>query len=160
LYMYQCRMTIGLTRKDAWGEKQTMQNQLIFDHSFQVLEKAVGISQQRHGLIANNISNLDTPGFKAQEIDFKSALKNAIDVETGGITLSRTHEDHLGLGSTGGEAIADSFEEEGNFDGLNWVNMDNEMKKLTENKLVYRTAVEAMLRKINIIKTVIKEGGR
>lgn len=136
-----------------------MQNQLIFDHSFQVLEKAVGISQQRQGLISNNISNLDTPGFKAQEIDFKSALKNAIDLDGGDITLSRTHEDHLGLDSTGG-FIADSFEEEGNFDGLNWVDMDNEMKKLTENKLIYRTAVEAMLRKINIIKSVIKEGGR
>jgi len=137
-----------------------MQNQLIFDHSFQVLEKAVGISQQRQGLISNNISNLDTPGFKAQEIDFKSALKNAIDLEADGITLSRTHDNHLGLGSTGGGPIADSFEEEGEFDGLNWVDMDNEMKKLTENKLIYRTAVEAMLRKINIIKTVIKEGGR
>ncbi len=137
-----------------------MQNQLIFDHSFQVLEKAVGISQQRHGLIANNISNLDTPGFKAQEIDFKSALENAIDLDTDDVRLTRTHDDHLGLGDSTGGGGAESFEEEGTFDGLNWVDMDNEMKKLTENKLVYRTAVEAMLRKINIIKSVIKEGGR
>ncbi len=131
---------------------------MLFDHSFQVLEKAVGISQQRHGLIANNISNLDTPGFKAQEIDFKSALQNAISSDMDDVTLTKTHADHLGLQS--GASSVSSFEEEGQFDGLNWVDMDNEMKKLTENKLIYRTAVEAMLRKITIIKDVIKEGGR
>ena len=119
----------------------------------------MGISQQRHGLIANNISNLDTPGFKAQEIDFKSALQNAISTDMDDVTLTKTHADHLGL-QPGDYSSVSSFEEEGQFDGLNWVDMDNEMKKLTENKMVYRTAVEAMLRKITIIKDVIKEGGR
>ncbi len=136
-----------------------MPNRMLFDHSFQALEKAVGISQQRHGLIANNISNLDTPGFKGRDIDFKSALENAISSDMDNITLFETHGNHMD-GPSPGEISVDSFEEEGAFDGLNWVDMDNEMKKLTENKLVYRTAVEAMLRKITIIKNVIKEGGR
>ena len=136
-----------------------MPNRMLFDHSLQVLEKAVGISQQRHGLIANNISNLDTPGFKGRDLDFKSALKDAMGSDMDSVLLTKTHGDHMG-GPPPGEISVDSFEEDGPFDGLNWVNMDNEMKKLTENKLVYRTAVEAMLRKITILKNVIKEGGR
>ena len=142
------------------GNRIMVQDRMLFDYSFQALEKAVGISQQRHGLIANNISNLDTPGFKAQEIDFKAALKDAISSSMDNVALTKTHTDHLGIQSGGAITQATPFEEEGQFDGLNWVNMDNEMKKLTENKMVYRTAVEAMLRKIRIIKEVIKEGGR
>ena len=136
-----------------------MTNRMLFDHSFQVLEKAVGISQDRHELIANNISNLDTPGFKGRDLDFRSELKNAMGSTQDNVQLTKTHGDHM-AGSASGEMSVNSFEEEGVFDGLNWVDMDNEMKKLTENKLVYRTAVEAMLRKISIIKNVIKEGGR
>jgi len=136
-----------------------MHTQSIFNHSFQVLEKAVGIAQQRQSLIVNNISNMDTPDFKPREIDFKAALQNAIDSGDHDIVLSKTHENHMGIDTTG-ELPADSYEDKGDFDGLNWVDMDHEMKKLTENKLVYRTAVDAMLRKINIMKTVIKDGGR
>ncbi len=137
-----------------------MQNRLLFDRSFQTLEKAVGISQYRHGLIANNISNLDTPGFKPQEVDFQSALKDAIDSTTDNITLSRTHSNHMNFAPDQGAVALDVFEQEGAHDGLNWVNLEDEMKKLTENKLVYRTAVEAMMRKIATIKDVLKEGGR
>jgi len=137
-----------------------MQNRLLFDRSFQTLEKAVGISQYRHGLIANNISNLDTPGFKPQEVDFKSALKHAIDSNTDKVSLSRTHANHMNFAPDHDAVGLDVFEQEGAHDGLNWVNLEDEMKKLTENKLVYRTAVEAMMRKIATIKDVLKEGGR
>jgi flagellar basal body rod protein FlgB len=40
------------------------------------------------------------------------------------------------------------------------VNIDREMTKLTENDLMYRTATEALLRKITLLKEVIREGGR
>jgi flagellar basal-body rod protein FlgB len=143
-----------------------LKNQLLFDTSFQTLEKAVGITQQRHGVIANNISNMDTPGFKAKDVDFKDALKSAMgDSPEGSAALTRTDAHHMGTGiGPGGvnglTSPVETFEEKGIFDGLNWVNMDSEMQKLTENKLVYRSAVEAMLRKISTIKEVIKEGGR
>ena len=54
----------------------------------------------------------------------------------------------------------ETFEEKGEWNGYNWVNIDKEMTKLTENNLIYREAVETLLRKIALIKEVIKEGGR
>ena len=52
------------------------------------------------------------------------------------------------------------FEEQGQWNGYNWVNIDKEMTKLIENNLMYRTTVETFLRKIAILKEVIREGGR
>lgn len=43
-----------------------------------VLDKAADASWKREGLIANNIANQDTPGYKRQDIDFQSALRNEL----------------------------------------------------------------------------------
>ena len=43
-----------------------------------VLDKAADASWKREGLIANNIANQDTPGYKRQDIDFQTALRNEL----------------------------------------------------------------------------------
>jgi flagellar basal-body rod protein FlgB len=136
-----------------------IQNPLFFNQTFQALEKAIDLSQKRQGVIAGNISNLNTPGYKAKEIDFKAALKSAMDVDSKSTALSRTDARHLADVSGPGGTV-EIHDDPGSFDGLNWVGVDKEMKKLMENKLVYQTAVEAMMRKITIIKDTIREGGR
>ena len=138
-----------------------LQNSSVFNHSFQALEKAIDISQKRQGVIAGNISNLDTPGYKAREIDFQATLKKALESEgtMPGTSMARTHDSHLGDDIQSGVNV-EIHEDPSGFDGLNWVGVDQEMKKLMENKLVYQTAVEAMMRKITIIKDTIRDGGR
>ena len=43
-----------------------------------VLSKAADASWTRESLIANNIANADTPGYKRQDIDFQSVLKKEL----------------------------------------------------------------------------------
>ena len=40
-------------------------------------QQALSLHSERQKLIASNIANADTPGYKARDIDFVSALKNA-----------------------------------------------------------------------------------
>ena len=135
-----------------------MPDNLSFKKTFRALEDAISIAQQRQVLIASNISNLDTPGFKAKDIDFKTALARAL--ESGPeLNLVRTNPGHIDLGINSENRI-EPFEEESEYNGINWVDIDNEMKKLKGNNLMYRTAVETRLRKIAILKEVIKDGGR
>ena len=47
------------------------------DSLFQFHQQALSLHSERQKLIASNIANADTPGFKARDIDFVSALKNA-----------------------------------------------------------------------------------
>lgn len=135
-----------------------MPNNFSFNKTFSVLEHAISIAQQRHSLIASNISNLDTPGYRAKDIDFKTAMARAL--ESGSeLNLVKTNSEHIDPEKSSTHGI-EQFEEEDEYNGINWVDIDNEMKKLTENKLMYRTTVETLLRKIAIIKEVIREGGR
>ena len=135
-----------------------MPDKLSFGKTFYALEKAIGLAQQRNAVITSNISNLETPGYKPKDINFKSELDRAI--ETNHKTdLARTDPRHISM-QMNGEQIVEPYEEQGEWNGYNWADIDSEMTKLTENNLVYRTAVEALLRKMNLLKEVIREGGR
>jgi flagellar basal-body rod protein FlgB len=135
-----------------------MPDQLSFGKTFRALEKAISISQQRHANIASNISNLETPNYRGKDIDFKSALARALESDDE-IRLARTDPGHIDLGGNNGQRV-EPFEENGQWNGYNWVNIDKEMTKLIENNLMYRTTIETFLRKIAILKEVIREGGR
>jgi len=134
-----------------------MPEKLSFNRTFRALENAINITHQRHNLISSNISNLDTPNKKGMDIDFKTAMARALesDHET---RLSRTHSGHMGPKMVGAQQV-EPFEDEGEWNGYNWINIDREMTKLIENNLQYRTATEVLLRKIAIMKEVIR-GGR
>ncbi len=135
-----------------------MPHRLSFPRTFCILENVLRVTQKRHHVITSNISNLDTPGYRARDIDFKSALERAVH---GGDrpALATTHAAHMRISA--GAADAEEPEDAGEaFDGVNWVDLDQEMKKLTENRLLYQAAVEVLMRKVATLKTVISDGGR
>ena len=135
-----------------------MTDRISFSSTFNLLEKAMDVSKQRHSLLVSNVANLDTPGFKARDLDFKSAMAKALE-DGQQMRLARTEAGHMGP-PPGALSSTEVVEEEGEWNGYNWMNVDQVMTKLTENNLIYRTAAEALLRKIAIMKEVLREGGR
>jgi flagellar basal-body rod protein FlgB len=126
-----------------------MPTKSIFGKTFSTIERSLDIASQRHGLITSNIANLDTQGYTAKEIDFEVALKDALEGRS--VELSRTDPVHFGPCANGrNSAITDTGA----------VDIDNEMSKLAENNLRYRTSVEVILRKLAKMKMAITEGGR
>jgi flagellar basal-body rod protein FlgB len=47
------------------------------DELFRFSQNALNVHAYRQQLIASNIANADTPGYKARDIDFAAALKSA-----------------------------------------------------------------------------------
>ena len=135
-----------------------MAGQFSFNKTFSSLEKAINISQQRQTNIVSNISNLETPNYIAKDIDFKSAMAQALKSEKN-MGLASTNPRHIdGVKNVVQKAM--SYEETEGWNGFNSVNIDKEMNKLIENNLMHRAAIEALLRKITLLKDVIREGGQ
>ena len=73
-----------------------MVNTSAFDY-INVLEKAADASWLRDQCISNNIANVDTPGYKRQDVDFESVLEKelgyrrteSMDEKVAGVNLSR-----------------------------------------------------------------------
>ncbi len=54
-----------------------MINSNVFDY-INVLDKAADASWTRNEIIANNIANADTPGYKRQDLNFEDELERAL----------------------------------------------------------------------------------
>lgn len=116
------------------------------EQDLQFTRTALGLRSHRQELLASNIANADTPHYKARDIDFKSALANALG-GTGAagvapVSLARTHAGHqTGAGATPfGAALQYRSEYQGAVDG-NTVNMDIERAAFAENAM----QVEALM---------------
>jgi flagellar basal-body rod protein FlgB len=58
---------------------------------------ALDVRARRTELIANNLANADTPGFKARDLDFRAAMARAAGEQTtGGVHLATTQAGHIG----------------------------------------------------------------
>jgi len=129
----------------------------LFDtnSSWNVLEKSMDISAERHRLITHNIANSDTIGYQAKDLNFKKALQEALEERSGG--LIQTHEKHIApapVSALRSNKTADSL------DTVESVDIDQEMTHLVENNIKYRTSVEMLLRKMSMLKHSIVEAGR
>jgi flagellar basal-body rod protein FlgB len=131
-----------------------MPDQLISDSTIHFLKKSLDVSARRHRVISNNIANQDTIGYQPKDLDFRKTLEQELKKEPG--PLNRTHPKHLK------HRAASNFDGavQERTDGQSGVNIDTEMTHLMENNIKYRTSVEMLLRKMNILKNAIIEGGR
>ncbi len=67
------------------------------DNYFGVHEQALRLRSQRTELLASNLANADTPGYKAKDIDFEGALRSAMSSGGGQApVLKTTSSGHIG----------------------------------------------------------------
>jgi flagellar basal-body rod protein FlgB len=113
---------------------------MIGDATSTALHAALSGLAQRQRVTADNISNVNTPGFLAGRVDFESALSGAI--RSGEIpTISRG-------------TVARSLEPT-NTNGNN-VNLDAETLIATETGLRYQLALNALDGKYNVMRTALR----
>ncbi len=64
-----------------------------FDNALGVHEDALRFRSQRSEILANNLANMDTPNYKARDIDFKTMLARA-STPGPSIEMAATHAGH------------------------------------------------------------------
>ena len=67
---------------------------------FGVHAQALNLRAQRAGLLAANLANADTPGFKARDVDFKSVL--GAQNRAMGVSMTTTDPQHQRRGGIAG----------------------------------------------------------
>lgn len=128
----------------------------LFSNTIHSLEKALNYSSLRQKVISNNISNVDTPNYKAQDVSFKSLLSNEID---GQMKANRTNEKHFEFTSSkpSNSPLITKNDTAYNHNGNN-VDIDKEMAMLAENQIYYNAITQRISGKFNTLQTVLKGG--
>ncbi len=136
-----------------------MADSRIFGRTSKLISNALDVSARRHNLIAGNIANMDTIGFRPQDLDFNRTLKRLMG-ESEPDYLDKTHERHLPDPEDLDRSMKGMDSDAVDIYHLDTVNIDTEMMNLMENNIKYRTTTEMLLRKMKILNYSIDEGGK
>ena len=114
----------------------------MIDSTGSVIYAALNGLAARQRVIANNVANVETPGFIAGRVTFEDSLRTAIANGDADVTSSVSTR-----GST----------DPVNLNGNN-VSLDNEVVGLTQTDLAYQLMIQAINQKFGLLRTAIGGG--
>jgi flagellar basal-body rod protein FlgB len=119
------------------------------------LQRALDYHAERHNVVASNIANANTPGFRPNEL---LRANNAAVAPS--LPLARTAQTHLGAGAAGAEHAARLAEDKSSVAGLdgNCVSLEHEMAKLSANDLRYQGAARLVTRQLAMLRYAANDG--
>jgi flagellar basal-body rod protein FlgB len=135
-----------------------MLDSLLQTNTVPLLEQVVNFSQARHNMLAGNIANLDTPGYKAADLDsvkFEEQLRSMVE--------SQKLSGSLATESANGFA---ELRKPGQH-GLEWgnlvrhdqgdVNLEQQIAHLSKNQMQHNLALTIMTSQFRLLQAAITE---
>ena len=121
-------------------------------------EAALKLRGMRQEIIASNIANGDTPGYKARDMDFGQAYQSALSAaKPGGLEMARTDPRHLG-GNPRQQLEAQLLyrnDLQPSIDG-NTVDMNTEMANFADNAVHYQASLTFMQQHIAGLRAALQ----
>lgn len=118
-----------------------------------VLNRAADASWTRNTVIANNIANADTPGYKRKDVQFEAYLTSAI---AGGDNLDEDIQ-NLDLSAINANTYIDGSTLSYRIDRNN-VDINTESAYLAQNQIRYYTLLDSMSQEFSRLKSVVNAG--
>lgn len=132
----------------------------LFGKTINGLATSLSMRQMRQTVLQSNIANAETPGYHAQKMDFEDALGRAMDLD-GMNALSTSDKSHFALGRISSvkerPEIYENPDVVANNDG-NTVDLEKEMAALTENAILYKSALQLINKKMAALKYAATDG--
>lgn len=126
----------------------------------QTMDRSMSLASQRMSLIASNMANIDTPGYRTQDFNFQAALKNEIDKLDGKqMPIFQTHPMHFQISASQSlppstEQVRSAYERN---DG-NDVSLDRQTAALARTQLSYQLSASFAQQELRKIYQIIRDG--
>jgi flagellar basal-body rod protein FlgB len=131
----------------------TSGNQMI-----QSMDLSLSLASRRQTLIASNLANLDTPGYRTRDFSFEGALKSAFSRQISPTSLVTTNPMHLqGSSSASLPPSTDLLQPNAERNDGNDVSLDRENMLLTRTQTNYQTASTFMQVELRKLYLLIRE---
>ena len=130
------------------------------DAALRFHQEALSLRAGRQEILAANIANADTPGYKARDIDFSSELRRAVDQGRGthSVVLATTSARHVHAGSTiaSDADLLFRLPSQSSVDG-NTVEMDAERVNFADNAVRYEAGLTVISSKIKALLAALQQ---
>lgn len=129
---------------------------MVFDKSgVPLLQRFLNLSSLRQKLISGNIANVSTPGYQSKDIDFHGELNKAVK-NKGGLKVVATHPNHIPVGKTPQSGPEVTVDKTGESNGINNVNIDEEIANQAQNQIYYSIGARLLSLKFQGIRKAIQ----
>ena len=126
----------------------------VFDYT-NILDNAADASWMRENVITNNIANIDTPGYKRQDVDFESVLQKALGKTKYSSLDKKVRELNQDLGKLTTTSYTDAANYSYRLDRNN-VDENTENAELASESLRYQLLTAAITNNFSRMQTVLK----
>ncbi len=116
-----------------------------------LLVAGMRLAQDNHRIIANNIANVDTPGYNPVEMDFQSTLRNAVEGR-GRISLRKTRPQHLDASRF---SLQHASLVQISKNDYNKVDIEQEIANLAKNRGRYNTYGSILVKQFSMVKNML-----
>lgn len=118
--------------------------------------RALDVSWLKHDIIAQNIANSETPGYKRKKVVFDGVLEAAMSENM--TPLKRTHSNHIASPNLNfSPAVITDMDAEMRIDG-NSVDIDIEMAEEAKNSIKYNAMINQVSAQLRRLRASIKGG--
>lgn len=118
-----------------------------------VLDRAADASWTRESAIANNVANVDTPGYKRQDVAFEDILKR--ELKSSKYNTLQKAVDQVSLDKLEGQVYTDYASYSYRLDGNN-VDIDTENVELASEQLRYQTLTKVASEELTRMSTAMQ----
>ena len=125
-----------------------------FNNALGVHPDAMLLRGKRAEILANNLANSDTPGFKARDINFQAVLANETKSKAS-LQMNATNSAHISASASGNSELLFRNPSQPSIDG-NTVDTQIEQTLFTRNAMDYNSSFEFLNGKFKGLKSAIR----
>ena len=127
------------------------------DDVFGIHEQALRLRGQRSEVLASNLANADTPGYKARDFDFQAMLRKEMQPP---VRLASTHSGHINTDSAvvASTQMGYRIPQQPSLDG-NTVEVEREQTEFSANAMRYQASLRFLDGRIKGLMLAIKGNG-
>jgi flagellar basal-body rod protein FlgB len=132
----------------------------LLDKTMQLLHRSLDLRSARQRVIASNLANEETPGYRANDLQFAQQLQAAHKGRFP-LTMAVTQGQHIGLrGQQGYQTVTGKLAEVPADDlplDANSVNLELEMAKSSDNAMQYNAAASITAQRFRQLLSAIRD---
>ena len=123
---------------------------------FAALRTKMQWHQTRQGMLAENVANAETPGYRGRDLKAFSFAEHVSAFSSASVLTVKTNQNHIQTGNTNnvsfGSRTLNNFEitPEGN-----GITLEDEMMKVASNQLDYQAATTVYQRSMRLLRTAM-----
>jgi len=143
----------------------------LFGKNTTLLEKSMSLRMARHGLLASNIANAETPDYRAVDVDFKATMENFIQKQQAAaapkLELQKNDERHFAIsdirdaGTKGCQKTVFAAGDDISFSNdNNSVNAEEQLARMQANTMLFSATAQMYAKKMSGLSNTIDTLGK